>query len=584
MSLRDFGRIVLLLSILSLSFMVPHSPFFARAGSSTIYVPQQYPTIQRAVDAANPGDTIIVSPSPSGTYPGNITISKSLTLAGTSSSSVIINGSNTNSGIIINATSGVSISQITIVDPDSAGNGISILSSLDVSITGIIVSSSLSGTGAFGVWLSNSNNVVLSHDTIGGNLYGVAVQGGFSNSIRANNLTGNRAADVFMNATTGNQVKGNILAKSQIGIDLLQGSNGNVVTNNTVVDRNSLAGIFISGSSNNQFTSNDIDFNNATSDTTGIHLENSSGNSFYYNNIRNNSIQVFAVFSSDLTANKWDDGAANPRGNYWSDYIGLDNDMDGVGDTNVPWPCPSGGRPCSTAGPAGVDYYPLMSPVMPSSISVTAAAVPLSGCSVPSPLAVNFTSSATGGSGFYSFRWKFGDGVAVSGQNVTHSYVGRGLFFATVTVNDTVVLNNYGSDSVTIVAFSGGLALRVVDDGKNVVGGANVTSVAQPPGQARVRSTTNSTGFALFPCLAPGPYTVQVSKPGFVTLQKTILIGNSTVSQSLTLVRVQNGFLTALLEYVGIGIVVAAILVAGVFLWRRSKRRKGPAGSPSVRG
>jgi len=225
-----------------------------------------------------------------------------------------------------------------------------------------------------------------------------------------------------------------------------------------------------------------------------------------------------------------------------------------------------------------------MSPVMPSSISVTAAAVPLSGCSVPSPLAVNFTSSATGGSGFYSFRWKFGDGVAVSGQNVTHSYVGRGLFFATVTVNDTVVLNNYGSDSVTIVAFSGGLALRVVDDGKNVVGGANVTSVAQPPGQARVRSTTNSTGFALFPCLAPGPYTVQVSKPGFVTLQKTILIGNSTVSQSLTLVRVQNGFLTALLEYVGIGIVVAAILVAGVFLWRRSKRRKGPAGSPSVRG
>src|SRR6266567_2788452 len=222
MSLRDFGRIVLLLSILSLSFMVPHSPFFARAGSSTIYVPQQYPTIQRAVDAANPGDTIIVSPSPSGTYPGNITISKSLTLAGTSSSSVIINGSNTNSGIIINATSGVSISQITIVDPDSAGNGISILSSLDVSITGIIVSSSLSGTGAFGVWLSNSNNVVLSHDTIGGNLYGVAVQGGFSNSIRANNLTGNRAADVFMNATTGNQVKGNILAKSQIGIDLLE--------------------------------------------------------------------------------------------------------------------------------------------------------------------------------------------------------------------------------------------------------------------------------------------------------------------------------------------------------------------------
>src|SRR5207249_1498801 len=107
--------------------------------------------------------------------------------------------------------------------------------------------------------------------------------------IRASNLTGNRAADIFLNATTGNQVKSNILTKSQIGIELLQGSDGNLVTNNTAVDSNSLAGIFISESSNNQFTANYIDFNNSTSTTTGVHLENGSGNSFYYNNIRNNS-------------------------------------------------------------------------------------------------------------------------------------------------------------------------------------------------------------------------------------------------------------------------------------------------------
>jgi parallel beta-helix repeat protein len=579
-----FGRIVLVLSIMSLAFMVPHSPFFARSSPNTIYVPQQYPTIQLAVNAANPGDTIIVSPSPSGTYPGNISITKSLTLTGTSSSSVIINGSNINPGIVVSATSGVSISQVTIVDPDSAGNGISVLSSLDVSITGIAVLSTLRGTGAFGIWLSNSNNVVVSHDMIGGNLYGVAVQGGFSNSIRADNLTGNRAADIFLNATTGNQVKSNILAKSQIGIDMLQGSNGNVVTNNTVVDRNSLAGIFLSGSSSNQFTANNIDFNNSTSSTTGIHLENSSGNSFYYNNIRNNSIQIFAVYSSDLTSNKWDDGAVNPRGNYWSGYTGVDNDADGVGDTNVPWPCPNGGRPCSTAGPAGVDYYPLMSPVMPPSISVTAAGVPLSGCSVPSPLKVNLTSSATGGSQFYSFRWRFGDGGVTSGQNVTHSYTGRGLFFATVMVNDTVVLNSSASDTVTIVAFSGGLTLRVVDDAKNTVGRANVTSVAQPPGQAIVRSLTNSTGAALFSCLAPGPYTLQVSKPGFVTLQKTILISNSTVSQTLTLVRAQSAFPWALLAYVGTGVALAAILVTGAFLWRRSKQGRIATASPQIQG
>jgi parallel beta-helix repeat protein len=574
----DFGNILLVLFILSLTLMIPRSPFFARSSPNTIHVPQQYPTIQPAVDAANPGDTIIVAPSPSGTYPGNISIAKSLTLTGTSSSSVIINASNINSGITVDATSGVSISQITIVDPESTGNGIAVLSSLDVSITGVVVSSTLSGTGSFGIWLSNSNNVVLSHDTIGGNLYGVAVQGGFSNSIRADNLTGNHAADIFLNATTGNQVKNNILTRSQIGIDVLQDSNGNVVTNNTVVDRNSLAGIFISGSSNNQFTANDIDFNNQTSSTTGVHLENSSGNSFYYNNIRNNSIQVFTVFSTDLTANKWDDGAVNPRGNYWSDYTGIDNDTDGVGDTKVPWPCPNGGRPCSTAGPAGVDNYPLISPVTPPSISVTASAGPLSGCSVPSPLAVNFTSVASGGSQFYSFAWKLGDGSVASGQNVTHAYRLRGLFFAIVTVNDTVVPNSSASDTVTILSFSGGLALHIVDDAKNVVGSANVTSVTQPPGQARVRSVTNSTGVALFPCLAPGPYTVQMSKPGFVTVQKTIMVGNSTVSQTLTLVRVQSAFPWTLVAYAGIGAAVAVILVAGLFLWRRSKRGKVATG------
>jgi len=41
--------------------------------AATIYVPDDYPTIQAAVDAANPGDTIIVSP---GIYTEQIIIKK----------------------------------------------------------------------------------------------------------------------------------------------------------------------------------------------------------------------------------------------------------------------------------------------------------------------------------------------------------------------------------------------------------------------------------------------------------------------------------------------------------------------------
>ena len=55
--------------------------------ASLITVPRDYPTIQSAIDAANPGDKIKVLP---GTYPEQITISKSLTLIGTGAKVTII--------------------------------------------------------------------------------------------------------------------------------------------------------------------------------------------------------------------------------------------------------------------------------------------------------------------------------------------------------------------------------------------------------------------------------------------------------------------------------------------------------------
>src|ERR671919_299382 len=55
--------------------------------TSLITVPRDYPTIQSAIDAASPGDTIKVLP---GIYIEPLTISKSLTLVGTGTQSTII--------------------------------------------------------------------------------------------------------------------------------------------------------------------------------------------------------------------------------------------------------------------------------------------------------------------------------------------------------------------------------------------------------------------------------------------------------------------------------------------------------------
>lgn len=556
------------LVLLILLTILPN-PSFVRANPNTIHVPQDYPTIQQAVNAASPGDTIIVS---AGIYSGNITIGKSLALIGASAASVIVNASKTGPGIIINATSSVSISQLTIADPDSINNAVRIVSSLNVVLSGNTIRSSVPGNGSNGTWIYNSNGVVLRNNTITGNLYGVAVQGGFSNTIQANNLTGNKAANILVANATGLEIKNNFIRRSQSGVDIRYGSSRNLVESNTIAN-NTLAGISISDSDNNRIIGNSIDFNNATS-TKGVNLQNTLGNRFFNNNIRHNSVQIFGVFSSDMTSNTWNDGAASPRGNFWSDYNGIDNDTSGIGDTNVPWPCPNGGRPCSSTGnPAGVDYYPLMAAVKPPVLMVSASAQPLTGCAAPAPLLVNFTGVVQGGASPYTYSWRFGDGLAAGNvSSVSHYYTARGGLFASLSVNDSSLPENLGSDTVVILSFSGALTVHVADDSGNAVGSANVTTVSGPAGQAKVSALTTIQGLVAFPCLSPGSYMVQVSGSGFSTLQSRVTVSNSTVTLNLTVIRPKAGFPYAVL-YAGIGAAVAAVLV-GVWLARSGRKSK----------
>jgi len=60
-----------------------------------------------------------------------------------------------------------------------------------------------------------------------------------------------------------------------------------------------------------------------------MYFEQSPNNSIYSNNFINNNLQIFADTDS---VNDWNITVAG-KGNYWSNYTGVDNDGDGIGDT-----------------------------------------------------------------------------------------------------------------------------------------------------------------------------------------------------------------------------------------------------------
>jgi PKD repeat protein len=68
-----------------------------------------------------------------------------------------------------------------------------------------------------------------------------------------------------------------------------------------------------------------------------------------------------------------------------------------------------------------------------SALEAQASGAPTSG---RSPLIVNFTGIASGGSSPYAYSWAFGDGSASTAQNPAHIYATAGRYTATLTVTD----------------------------------------------------------------------------------------------------------------------------------------------------
>ena len=388
----------LLLSLIVLAILFYPVPVYAK----TISVPQDYSTIQAAIDAAKKGDIIHVS---SGIYYENVIINQEITLIGENKTTTIIDCQQAGDVIHVDVDY-VTITGFTIRNGD---NGIRVLGTIgSINVTDNIIKNNRYGISLIGDdttpttdniivdnTFENNTNVsvsmifglsnTVSQNDISGSAYGIDLALTNTTTIQDNRLT-NNSYSIYINRCTNNSVINNtgidnsfciILAYSDnilirnnringsvYAIQLygshsntllynfisenptysiyLAYSDSNNVTDNTI--SRSDWGLTLYDSSSNTFKSNIISYN-----TFGITTTLSPNNIIYQNDFIENVDQITRDFTS---TNIW---SQNERGNYWSDYTGVDDGSggrvagDGVGDTLIPH--------------LGEDNYPLMNPV-----------------------------------------------------------------------------------------------------------------------------------------------------------------------------------------------------------------------------
>jgi parallel beta-helix repeat protein len=347
---------IFICTTLFLSFFIVKSTQTVRA--STIIVPDDYPTIQLAINAANSGDTIYVR---AGTYYEHLTIDKALTLQGEDKDTTVIDAQGTNDVIYVSA-DWVNISnfKITGSGPSQPPGGI-----LDAGIEfdytefSSIINCNVS-KNTFGIILHKSNNNTINKNTCTDNeKYGIHLYSASSyNTVSFNTVIGPGPGPasgniIIASGSQYNKIHNNYCSNAWDGIYLIWYCNFNLVYNNTCTKNRN--GICPAGDSNTYFNNylfkneygifvnnagkyNIIRNNNISENSNyGIHLYSKDYNLIYHNNFINNLHQA----RDKNGVNHWDNGYPT-GGNYWSDYTGVDNNngpnqdipgSDGIGDT-----------------------------------------------------------------------------------------------------------------------------------------------------------------------------------------------------------------------------------------------------------
>jgi parallel beta-helix repeat protein len=313
----------------------------------TIIVPDEYPTIQEAIDHANSGDTVFVR---AGTYIEHLEIDKSITLRGES---------NQNTTIRTLQRSGLPACGIRITASNVTLTGFNIIYHIPDTILDLVGIDARNG--------NCSGNTIQGNILIPGGETGVEIIAGSDliptlPSAYANRILDNlifcgypEGCGIVFASSNYNIADNNTITGGFAGILCLSFSRNNTISNNLVTAQVTLEPPVDAGAiSFVNSLDNIVRGNRMVNNSYGVYCWNTVGNTIYHNNFVDNAYQTYTHSSADT----WDNGYPS-GGNYWSNYAGNDSysgpfqnetGSDGLGDTAY------------AVDAVSRDNYPLMKP------------------------------------------------------------------------------------------------------------------------------------------------------------------------------------------------------------------------------
>jgi parallel beta-helix repeat protein len=206
----------------------------------------------------------------------------------------------------------------------------------------------ISKNDRYGIYLRSSSKNEITKNKISSEQYSIVLEASNSNIVSQNRVgvgsVGTNSVDgIFLNASSGNEIKSNTIQNiNEYGIHIID-SSSNTIDSNDITQYEEI-GILLENSASNILTNNSITGKQRGESYCGIRLVSSSYNEINMSTIvlgydygislgyssssnriyHNTFLWNLQEASATSYSNVWDDGYPS-GGNYWSDYIDTDN-------------------------------------------------------------------------------------------------------------------------------------------------------------------------------------------------------------------------------------------------------------------